>query len=210
MVKPVSSRERLLAAAAKEFAARGYDGTSVDRIARAARLNKAMIYYHFKSKAGLYGAIVRDVFEHVLEAAEAAAASRRTPDEKIRQFVAGIAVVASERPHFPALWLREFCAGAQHIDLGTLRIAAAVVAVLGRIIEEGRQAGCFRPVNPVLVHIGIIAPILLFLASVEARARLARASVPGVATLTLEQFIAHVTESTLGRLWRAGAGPAGD
>ena len=50
------------AAAAAEFAARGFAGANVDRIARAARVNKAMIYYHFKSKAALYREILRDMF----------------------------------------------------------------------------------------------------------------------------------------------------
>jgi AcrR family transcriptional regulator len=210
MVKPSGSRQRLLAAAAKAFAAGGYDGVSVDRIARAARLNKAMIYYHFKSKAGLYRAIVRDVFEHVLEEARSAATSGRTPEDKIRRFVEGFGRAASERPHFPAIWLREFSGGAQHLDLPTLKVAAAVVAVLSGIIEEGQREGRFREADPVLVQIGAIAPILLFLVSADARARLARASVPGVASLTLEQVIDHVAESTLGRLRRIDAGPAGE
>ncbi|HEV3484574.1 MAG TPA: TetR/AcrR family transcriptional regulator, partial [Vicinamibacterales bacterium] len=59
------SRDRLLAAAAAEFAARGFAGANVDRIARAARVNKAMIYYHFKSKAALYREILQDMFEAV-------------------------------------------------------------------------------------------------------------------------------------------------
>ena len=52
-VRSATSRQRLLTAAAAEFAARGFAGASVDRIARAARVNKAMIYYHFRSKAAL-------------------------------------------------------------------------------------------------------------------------------------------------------------
>jgi AcrR family transcriptional regulator len=195
-----SSRDRLLAAAAKEFAARGYDGASVDRIARAARLNKAMIYYHFTSKAGLYGAIVRDVFEQVHEAAAAVAASSVDPEDKIRQFVRTIAQVAADRPHFPPLWLREFSGGARHLDLATLRTAAAVVALLEGILLEGEHAGRFRRVNPLIVHMGIVAPILLFLASAGARERLGRAQVPGAPHLTLDLIVAHVTESTLGSL----------
>jgi AcrR family transcriptional regulator len=198
------SRDRLLAAAAREFAARGYDGASVDRIARAARLNKAMIYYHFKSKAGIYGAIVQDVFKRVREAAEVVAASSCGPEDKIRQFVGTIAQVASERPHFPPLWLREFSGGARHLDLATLRVAAGVVTILEGIIAEGQRAGRFRPVNPLLVHMGIIAPILLFLVSAGARERLNKARVPGTAHLTLDLVVAHVTESTLGSL-RSGS-----
>ena len=36
------------------FAARGFDGVSVDDIARDAGVNKAMIYYHFADKLALY------------------------------------------------------------------------------------------------------------------------------------------------------------
>jgi len=43
-LRSASSRQRLLAAAAAEFAARGFAGASVERIARAARVNKAMLY----------------------------------------------------------------------------------------------------------------------------------------------------------------------
>ena len=44
------SPERILVAAAAEFASRGYAGARVDRIARRARVNKAMLYYHFSNK----------------------------------------------------------------------------------------------------------------------------------------------------------------
>jgi AcrR family transcriptional regulator len=199
---PATSRDRLLAAAAREFAAHGYDGASVDRIARLARLNKAMIYYYFKNKAGLYGAIVRDVFDHVHDAAVAVAASACEPEEKIRRFVRTFAQVAGDRPHFPPLWLREFSDGARHLDLATLRGTAAVVAILDGILSEGERAGRFRRVNPVIVHMGIVAPILLFLSSEDARHRLGKAQVPGVALLTLDLVIAHVTESTLGSIRR--------
>ena len=61
------SRDRLFAAAAAEFAARGFAGANVDRIARAAGVNKAMIYYHFHSKAALYQEILPEMFHAVGE-----------------------------------------------------------------------------------------------------------------------------------------------
>jgi AcrR family transcriptional regulator len=199
MVNPDgSSRDRLLAAAAREFAARGYEGTRVDRIAHTARLNKAMIYYHFKSKAGLYRALVRSVFEAVLAAAVDVEQSDAPPPEKLRRFVRSVADVASRQPHFPSIWLREFSDGARNIDVDTLRVAGRVVVTLGRILEDGHRKHIFRVANPVLVHMGVIAPILLFLVSAGARERLGRADAPGVRDLTLEQTIQHVTESTLG------------
>src|SRR6516162_6358480 len=97
------SRDRIFDAAAKEFAARGFAGANMDRIARAARLNKAMIYYHFAGKTALYRAILSDMFGAVRGAVTAVASSDLPSDEKIRAFVAAIAREAEARPHFPPI-----------------------------------------------------------------------------------------------------------
>src|SRR3954469_22064 len=108
------SRHRLLTAAASEFAARGFAGANVDRIARTARLNKAMIYYHFASKAALYREILNDMFTAVRARVAAVAVSDAAPADKIRRYVAAIAVEAEARPHFPPIWLRELAEGGDH------------------------------------------------------------------------------------------------
>ena len=51
------SRRRLLEAATYEFAAHGIAGARVDRIAAAARVNKAQMYGWFGSKDGLFDAV---------------------------------------------------------------------------------------------------------------------------------------------------------
>jgi AcrR family transcriptional regulator len=43
----VSTRDAVFDSAASQFARGGFDGVSVDDIARDAGVNKAMIYYHF-------------------------------------------------------------------------------------------------------------------------------------------------------------------
>ena len=59
-----ATRGRLLDAATEEFAARGIAGARVDRIADAARSNKAQIYHYFGSKDGLFDA----VFDRIVQA----------------------------------------------------------------------------------------------------------------------------------------------
>ena len=56
---PKRSRERILAAALKEFAAKGFAGARVDFIARCAAINKRMLYHYFGSKEGLFKAVLR-------------------------------------------------------------------------------------------------------------------------------------------------------
>jgi AcrR family transcriptional regulator len=59
----MTTQEKILAAAREEFGARGLDGARVDRIARAAGVNKAMIYYHFRSKEQLYETVVQQFID---------------------------------------------------------------------------------------------------------------------------------------------------
>jgi TetR/AcrR family transcriptional regulator len=56
---PQRTRERIIAAALKEFAARGFAGARVDRIALRARVNKRMLYHYFGNKEDLFRAILR-------------------------------------------------------------------------------------------------------------------------------------------------------
>jgi AcrR family transcriptional regulator len=53
------TRERIMAAAKKEFAASGFAGARTDAIARRARVNERMIFYCFDSKEGLYRAVLK-------------------------------------------------------------------------------------------------------------------------------------------------------
>src|SRR5258705_12507155 len=55
---PERTRGRILAAALQEFAAKGFAGARVARIARRARVNKRMLYHYFGNKDGLFREIL--------------------------------------------------------------------------------------------------------------------------------------------------------
>ena len=196
----IGTRERIFAAAGVEFAARGFAGANVDRIARAAAVNKAMIYYHFKSKAALYREILRDMFDAVAARLEAMSAEHVETDAKIRVFVEAIALEAEARPHFPPIWFREIAEGGTHLDDGITRTVAGIVKRLAGIVQDGVRAGKFQPVDPLLVHGGIVGPLLLYYASAGLRRRMARAGVKGADAYTSQQVIAHVQRVALATL----------
>jgi TetR/AcrR family transcriptional regulator len=56
---PERTRERILSAALKEFAANGFAGARVDLIARRAAINKRMLYHYFGDKEDLFKAVLR-------------------------------------------------------------------------------------------------------------------------------------------------------
>ena len=191
------SRAALFAAAAAAFAARGFDGASVDAIAAASRVNKAMLYYHFKSKRGLYTAVLADLFGAVAEGVKDIAGRAATPAAKLEAYIDTITRACEAHPHFPSIWLRELADEGRHLDPSLVPVVGGVLAVLARILQEGRRTGVFRDVHPLLVQFGIIGPLLVYLASASARARLLEHAPVKLPPLGASAAIAHIKAATV-------------
>ncbi len=189
------SPDRLLAAAAAEFAARGYAGARVDRIARRARANKAMLYYHFGSKQALYRALLRDTFTRVAGRLRAVAETDLAPADKIDQVIATIADFVSHEAFVPAIMLREIAEGGTHLDAETIRTLAAVPAAVARIVHQGVERQALRPVHPLAAYLTILAPVVMFFGGAPIRKELAHQHVPNVASLTPELFVRELQQS---------------
>jgi AcrR family transcriptional regulator len=65
---PVATRKNILDAAYRLFRRRGYSRVSMDEIARASKLTKKALYYHFKSKDALLAAVLEAQSELALAA----------------------------------------------------------------------------------------------------------------------------------------------
>jgi TetR/AcrR family transcriptional regulator len=143
------TRKRILEAAERLFAQGGFHATSVDRIARAAGVNKALIYYHFTDKS----ALVEALFTRIMEEAEAHGAGRpaaaraaagrpAAPGSRKRDRAAGVAAEVRdeveflrERRRIIAVLLAEALHGDDRDDF-LFRCAA-----LGIEREHGGEAG---------------------------------------------------------------------
>jgi AcrR family transcriptional regulator len=86
----VETRERLLRAAERLFADRGFKKVTVRDICREASANIASINYHFGDKMGLYREVLQGAIDAVQSTTEAArkAGADCTTEEKLRRFVA--------------------------------------------------------------------------------------------------------------------------
>lgn len=85
--RPEESRAAILQAATREFAQEGIAGARTDAIARAARVNKALLYYYFKDKEALYGAVLDEVFGGLSTAIHKALALDLPPRKKIIAYI---------------------------------------------------------------------------------------------------------------------------
>ncbi len=168
---PGDSHAAILRAAALEFSERGFDAARVDRIAARARLNKAMLYYHFGSKRGLYLEVLRDVFRAVGARARAIADGPGDAPRKMDAWIATIVEEAAARPWFPPMMLHEIASGAPHLDPDPFAMMNVVFAAVRDLILQGQREQAFRDADPLLTHLTIMPPVLIFFARQRALAR---------------------------------------
>ena len=190
-----ASPDRILAVAALEFAERGFAGARVDRIARRAKVNKAMLYYHFKSKDGLYKTLLRQMFTRAAARLQAVAESGAPPADKLDRAIATIAAFIDEHAFFPAIMLREVADGGAHLDRATLTALASVPRAVGAIVQEGVAAGQFRAVHPVFAYFSMVAPIVFYLAGTPIRTEISHLRVVDMGGLTPKAFVAQAQEA---------------
>lgn len=187
------SRQAILHAAAAEFAARGFAGAGVDRIARRAGVNKAMIYYHFKDKAHLYQGIVREMFSAIRARTGAVASSALAAGEKLDGFIEAIVAEARARPHLPPMMMREAAEGGRHLDPEILRTMFGVFANLRTILVEGERARAFKRVDPVLMYFTLVGPIVMYLAAAPVRTSIGQLRKPRLARSEVAVLNRHMT-----------------
>jgi len=63
----MNNRERIFKAADRLFGEVGFDGASTSKIAEISNTNKALIHYHFKTKEGLFQAVLECYFQNLSE-----------------------------------------------------------------------------------------------------------------------------------------------
>jgi TetR/AcrR family transcriptional regulator len=205
MARPARvSPGRILAAAAAEFAACGYAGARVDRIARRARVNKAMLYYHFRSKQGLYRALLADTFGRAGSELRRAAEATADPGRQLDAVIAALAGFIRGHRFLASIMLREIAEGGAHLDAATLASLAALPQLVGGIIQRGIQEEAFRPVHPLAAYFTMLAPTVMYLAGEPIRKRLAREHLVSGPPLTHEAFVHHIQDTMRRALSRTG------
>src|ERR1700686_2501666 len=108
--QPEESRAAILKAAVTEFAEHGIAGARTDAIARAAHVNKALLYYYFKDKDALYEAVLDHVFSGLRARVMPVLESKLPPRQKMLEYLGAYFDYIAANPRFPrvvqAEWMR--------------------------------------------------------------------------------------------------------
>jgi TetR/AcrR family transcriptional regulator len=167
--QPEESRAAILEAAAHEFAEFGVAGARTDAIAREAGVNKALLYYYFKDKETLHGAVLDDAFAGLKSAVFQALDSNLPVRDKIMAYVGAYFDFIASNQLYPRLMQREMMRAREgqspHIDKVIKHYIQPIFVRVSEVMRQGIASGEFRPVNPVHVVPSIVAMIVFYFSS---------------------------------------------
>ena len=177
--QPEQTKAAILQAALAEFANMGLSGARTDAIAKAAGVNKALLYYYFKDKETLYGSTLESVFAATAVKLSEVLDRRLPPREKLLAFVGTYFDAVASNPLFPRLVQQEMMRAGTGLSPHLLRIAEKyqrpTFAKVMRLFDEGIRAGQFRKVDAVQFLPSMVAIVVHYFSSTP----MMRAFMPG-------------------------------
>ena len=157
-------RRQILDAALVEFAEKGFRDANVSAIASRANVSQGTIYWYFESKQALFLELLANVFAEVVQPLDEVLGNTvLTPLERLRQaFRTSLALFRGNTDKLRLLlnlWSRPALFGPEAEETLLLdRIyREQILPSLGRVIQEGMDAGEIAPVDPEALTVTLAA-----------------------------------------------------
>jgi TetR/AcrR family transcriptional regulator len=167
--RPEQSRAAILQAAVREFAHEGVAGARTDAIARAAKVNKALLYYYFEDKEALYGAVLDQVFGGLIACVGEVLSRDLPPREKILAYAGAHFDYVASHPLYPRIVQGEMMGAgrsrANHLERIVKKYFRPLFGRIAEVLNAGRASGEFRPVDPLHFVPSMIAVIVFYFTS---------------------------------------------
>ena len=161
-MEDISTEKKIKKAALHEFAYYGLEGARVDRIARNAKINKAMIYYHFKSKENLYESLLSEFYKELFPNIIAKIPKDKGPEIQLDVIVSYfIDLISGLDQDFVRMMLRELSSGGKYFK--KLMLPSVIIPMMGIVQElftDGMKQGIFKKVVPHLTFIQVLGSIV--------------------------------------------------
>jgi TetR/AcrR family transcriptional regulator len=145
------TRKVILRAAIREFSQHGLAGARTDAIAESAKVNKALLYYYFKSKSGLYAAALEEASAAVVERALAVLdPARSAGDRLLRTALNHFDRILTQRD-FQSLMQQEMVrlrrGQSESVPLLAKQVFKPLLEKLQEVVREGIETGELCPVD---------------------------------------------------------------
>ncbi|HVT87904.1 MAG TPA: TetR/AcrR family transcriptional regulator [Tepidisphaeraceae bacterium] len=159
--RSIKTHRAILSAAERIFAKEGLSGARTDVIAAEAGVNKALLYYYFKSKESLFHAVVEDHFREFNEQALQILNRPGSPQKILLEYVSMHFDFISNKHRHASLY-QQMMSGGKPLERLVHQYFLPRSQALGKLLERGMREGEFRTVDRFHTAISIVAMIVFY------------------------------------------------
>jgi TetR/AcrR family transcriptional regulator len=174
-----TARDRLLAAALREFGEKGFAGARVEKITRDANANKQLVYHYFGNKEALFKSVLELAYKEYTGDALRLSIERSDARTALRLFVDTMFRPSSSTVYFNQILQDENRFGARHVKplRSVKQTYVEVIKLVQSILAKGVEEGVFRRgIDPREFYISLVG--LFNLRTVNAKTLGAALGVP--------------------------------
>ena len=182
-LRATETRATILAAAEQVFAKAGLAGARIDAIAEAAGVNKALLYYYFRSKGGLYEAVMEDHFQEFNRQALAVLAAPGSARAVLLRYVSLYFDFISTRHRYAALYQQLMTARGQPLERLVRKYLVPRSTAFKKLLERGIRAGEFRAADARHTTLSVVGLIVFYFSAAPVLQVLGHADAYTAATL---------------------------
>jgi TetR/AcrR family fatty acid metabolism transcriptional regulator len=141
------TRERILEAAEKLFAEKGFHETAMDEIVRAANVSKGGVYFHFPSKEELFFALLDKLADALQREVQREIARRRGAVAKIQGALEVVLRTLTSQRHLAQIILRQGHGLGPSFERKRLEIYSRFARLIKENLDEALAEGSIPPIN---------------------------------------------------------------
>ena len=169
-----ASRRTIVRNAITLFSQKGYAGASMDELAKMSDLNKAMIFYYFKNKKGLYEAVMHEILQEIYQTITEENKLHDNPLDELEGFIQTYASFACSHPYLPALLLKELSDSGAVIPEVLFASMRKLFALFSDILRRGEERGIFKDVIPMILYFMVLGTLNLMVTTKPLRVKAAQ------------------------------------
>jgi TetR/AcrR family transcriptional regulator len=177
------TRATILIAAETEFANAGRAGARIDAIAAAAGVNKALLYYYFKSKDGLYEAVIEDHFDEFNRQALAVLEAAEPAGTLLLRYVSLYFDFFSTRRRYASFYQQLMTAPGRPLARLARKYLVPRNTAFKKLLERGVRAGEFRRTDARHTAMSIVSLIVFYFSAAPVLEALGHADAYNAANL---------------------------
>jgi len=167
-----SSRDKILDAAERLFAKRGYAGVGLSEVADVVGLGKSSLFNHFGSKAQLYAAVAARILRRIEEHLVRSLARGGDPLVRLERWLDELIDFLAENPTYARVLLRSLfeddeLPGDLPEEIDAQRAVEEVLGSVAALMREGMSVGLFRATNVQHLLLSLIGIVVFPFASAE-------------------------------------------